>query len=68
MSLEIECEQFENVKFVMRDTCKFLAKSLKNLCKSFEIPEEYSKGEMNHNAVNEANWQELKPIWEPYVE
>ena len=52
----------------MRDTCKFLAKSLKKLCKSFEIPEEYSKGEMNHNAVNEANWQELKPIWEPYVE
>ncbi len=56
MSLEVECEEFENVKFVMRDTCKFLAKSLKNLCKSFKIPEEYTKSEMNHNDVNESNW------------
>ncbi len=65
MSLEVDSEEFKNVKFIMRDSYKFLAKSLKKLCESFKIPKEYTKSEMDHNAVNEANWQELKPIWEP---
>ncbi len=67
MSLEVDSEEFKNVKFIMRDSCKFLAKTLKKLCESFKIPKEYTKSEMDHNAVNEANWQELKPIWEPYL-
>jgi hypothetical protein len=57
MSMTIESDEFYNAKFVVRDTFKFLASGLSSLCKSYKIPEEYCKGEMNHDEVNANTWK-----------
>lgn len=38
MSMNIRCDEFKNVKFVVKDTFKFLSSSLAKLCKSFKLP------------------------------
>lgn len=67
MSMTLTSQEFDNCNFIIRDTRKFLVPSLDKLCKSFAIPEEYCKSNMNHDQVNESNWLSLKSVWSPYL-
>ena len=41
--------------------------SVKNLGKTFKLPKELLKTEMNHNDIDENNWKNRKDEWLPYV-
>ena len=41
--------------------------SLKKLGKTFELPKELLKTEMNHDEINANNYKDRKEIWLPYV-
>ena len=41
--------------------------SLKKLGKTFKLPKELSKPEMNHDELDENNWRNKKDEWLPYV-
>ena len=41
--------------------------SLKKLAKTFKLPKELLKTEMNHDEVDENNWKDKKDEWLPYV-
>ena len=41
--------------------------SLKKLGKTFKLPQELLKKEMNHNNIDETNWKNKKVEWLPYV-
>ena len=41
--------------------------SLKKLGKSFKLPKELLKTEMNHDEIHENNWREKRYEWLPYV-
>ena len=41
--------------------------SLKKLGKTFELPKELLKTEMNHDEIDENNYKDKKDIWLPYV-
>ena len=41
--------------------------SLKKLGKTFKLPEELLKTEMNHNDIDANNWRDKKDEWLPYV-
>ena len=56
MSMTLTSSLFKNCDFVIKDTRKFLNSSLGKLCKSFKIPEEYCKSEMDHEKINSKNW------------
>jgi hypothetical protein len=55
---------------VFKDTRNFLTDSLKSICKSFSVPEEFSKIEMEElkiTDVNYENYMSLKDKWLPYL-
>lgn len=68
MSMTIVSTLFKNANFIIKDTRKFLTSSLKNLCKSFNIDEKYSKSEIEHTKINKSTWEGLKSVWLPYLE
>ena len=41
--------------------------SLEKLGKTFQLPKELLKTEMNHDDIDENNWRDKKDIWLPYV-
>ena len=41
--------------------------SLKNLGKTFELPKELLRTEMNHDEIDASNYKDKKDIWLPYV-
>ena len=41
--------------------------SLKKLGKTFKLPKELLKTEMNHDEIDENNWRDKKDEWLPYV-
>ena len=41
--------------------------SLKKLGKTFKLPKELLKTEMNHDDIDENNWSDKKDEWLPYV-
>ena len=41
--------------------------SLKKLGKTFKLPKELLKTEMNHDEIDENNWKDQKDEWLPYV-
>ena len=41
--------------------------SLKKLRKTFILPKELLKREMNHDETDENNWRDKKDVWLPYV-
>ena len=44
-----------------------LNRSLKKLGKTFKLPKELLKTEMNHDEIDENNWRDKKSEWLPYV-
>ena len=41
--------------------------SLKKLGKTFKLPKEIIKTEMNHDEIDENNWKDKKDEWLPYI-
>ena len=41
--------------------------SLKKLGKTFKLPKELLKTEMDHDGIYESNYKDKKDIWLPYV-
>ena len=41
--------------------------TLKKLGRTFKLPKELLKTEMNHDDIDENNWRDKKDEWLPYV-
>jgi len=53
---------------VFKDTCAFLSLSLKMLCKPFMFDTHYKKASIDHSIITKVNYDEMEPVWAPYLE
>ena len=67
MSITVTSDDFKNCRFIFKDTLKFILGTLNGLCKSYSLPQEFCKGEMNHDEITELNWKSKESEWKPYL-
>jgi len=59
--------KFLGQTFTFKDSCAFLAFSLRALCKPFFFNNHFVKSKMEHSTITLENYEARMPEWEPYL-
>lgn len=60
--------EMENTKIFVRDSASYLLGSLKRLCKDYQLPDIFSKGDFDkHEIITRENYMDFEDEWRPYL-
>jgi len=62
-----EVSEKQSIEIIFCDSGNFADGSLKNLCTSYKLPQHVSKSHIEHHDITLCNFEDKKPIWEPYL-